>query len=58
MNRGGGAISHGHAIGGTTGRLLVKDIDIMERDKEKYTVVTACNAVDEAPAMFLVNPYV
>lgn len=57
MNRRGGAIAHGHAIGGTTGALTAKAIDIMYTDKEKYGIVTACNAVDEAPAILLTNPY-
>jgi len=57
MNRGGGAIAHGHAIGGTTGMLPAKQIDIMHTDKIKYGIVTACNAVDEAPAILLENPY-
>lgn len=57
MNRRGGAIAHGHAIGGTTGMLVAKAIDIMQSDKEKYGIVTACNAVDEAPAILLENPY-
>lgn len=55
INRRGGAISHGHAIGGTTGSLGTKAVDIMNSDKERYVIVTACNAVDEAPAMLLEN---
>ena len=58
MNRRGGAISHGHSIGGTTGTLSVKAIDIMQTDGLQYGIVTACNAVDEAPAMLLENPNV
>lgn len=57
INRRGGAIAHGHAIGGTTGMLVAKAIDIMKSDKEKFGIVTACNAVDEAPAILLENPY-
>jgi len=55
MNRHGDAISHGHAIGGTGGALVVKAIDISLQDQDKYYAVTVCNAVDEAPAMLFEN---
>lgn len=56
MNRRGGAIAHGHAIGCTGCSLTVKSIDIALQDGDKYYVVAACNAVDEATALLLKNP--
>lgn len=58
MNRRGDAISHGHAIGGTGGALIVKAIDISLQDGDKYYAVAVCNAVDESPAMLFENPNV
>ena len=56
MNRRGGAIAHGHAIGGTGASLVVKQVDQMEAENIKYAAVAACNAVDEATALLLKNP--
>jgi acetyl-CoA acetyltransferase len=57
MNRRGGAIAHGHAIGSTGASLLIKEVDILETDKQRYGIVSACNAVDEATAILIENPY-
>ncbi|OGF80077.1 hypothetical protein A2926_00925 [Candidatus Giovannonibacteria bacterium RIFCSPLOWO2_01_FULL_44_40] len=57
MNRRGGAIAHGHAIGGTLGATGAKAVDIALADKDRYYELAACNAVDEATAMLLENPY-
>lgn len=57
MNRRGGAIAHGHSIGATGAALLAKEIDILETDKQRYGIVSVCNAVDEATAILLENPY-
>jgi len=58
MNRHGGAVAHGHAIGGTGGSLVVKSVDISLTDSVKYYVVSLCHAVDSASAMLLENPNV
>ena len=55
MNRRGGAIAHGHAIGGTGGSLAVKSVDIALEDSVKYHVVSLCHAVDSASALLLEN---
>ena len=58
MNKRGGAIAHGHAIGASGVPLTVKSIDISLTDQIKYHVVSLCHAVDSASALFLENPNV
>lgn len=55
MCRRGGAIAHGHAIGGTGGSLAVKSVDISLEDSVKYHIVSLCHAVDSASALLLEN---
>lgn len=58
MNRRGGAVAHGHAIGCTGCSLCVKSVDISLQDGDEYYVVATCDAVDEAAAILFENPYV
>ena len=57
-NRRGGAVAHGHAIGGTGGSLAVKSVDISLMDLVKYYAVSLCHAVDSASAILFENPNV
>ncbi|MDO8522730.1 MAG: beta-ketoacyl synthase N-terminal-like domain-containing protein [bacterium] len=55
MNRRGGAIARGHAIGGTLGGTPVIATDIALCGGDQYYVEGACNAVDEGTAMLFEN---
>ncbi len=56
INSRGGATAHGHAIGGTGGSLVVKQVDQMNAEGMKRAAVSVCHAVDGATAMLFENP--
>ena len=51
MNSWGGAIVHGHPIGATGGVLVIKLLQILEKEQKRYGMVVICNATSEATAM-------
>jgi len=51
INPTGGAIAFGHALGATGVILCVNAICQARREKQKYIVVSLCNAIGEATAM-------
>ncbi|OGF82884.1 hypothetical protein A2924_01625 [Candidatus Giovannonibacteria bacterium RIFCSPLOWO2_01_FULL_44_16] len=51
VNPAGGAIAFGHALGATGAILCVNAICHAKREKQKYIVVSLCNAIGEATAM-------